>query len=170
MFILRVDHTTKSNALSCLHVVKRSSSVYWPFCSPKKRTLRCVASCLTSVRSWHRSQLLSFVAVVLALPHRNKCWLVSQDRVQLITLESAGVEDLQVCVRWRTGIPGGTGMDVVPTLPKCPVPVLLLMWYRTFEVSATGIDVVPNSTKCPVPARKSLPVSTVPVLMSYRTY
>ena len=112
MFILRVDHTTKSNALSCLHVVKRSSSVYWPFCSPKRRTLRYVASCLTSVRSWHRSQLLSSVAVVLALPHRNKCWLVSQDRVQLITLESAGVEDLQVRLKCVFG-----GVPVFPVVP-----------------------------------------------------
>ena len=64
----------------------------------------------------------------------------------------------------------GTAIDVVPNLPKCPVPVL--MSYRTYrsvryrywcrteftEVSGTGIDVVPNLTKCPVP-----------VLM-YRTY
>ena len=39
---------------------------------------------------------------------------------------------------------GGTGIDVVPNLPKCPVP---------------GIDVVPNLPRCPVP-----------VLMLYRTY
>ena len=76
----------------------------------------------------------------------------------------------------------GTGIDVVPNLPKCPVPVLML--YRTYrsvryryeslyryrryrypyraeltEVSGTGIDVVPNLPKCPVP-----------VLLSYRTY
>ena len=66
---------------------------------------------------------------------------------------------------------GGTGIDVVPNLPKCPVPVL--MSYRTYrsvhyryccrteltEVSGAGIEVVPNLPKCPVP-----------VLMSYRTY
>ena len=49
-------------------------------------------------------------------------------------------------------------VDVVPNLPKCPVPVL--MSYRSYQkVSGTGIDVVPNLPKCPVP-----------VLMSYRTY
>ena len=42
----------------------------------------------------------------------------------------------------------GTGMDVVPNLPKCPVPVLLSC--RTYQVSCTGID-VPNLPKCPVP-------------------
>ena len=80
-----------------------------------------------------------------------------------------------------TEVPG-TGIDIVPILPKCSVPVLML--YRTYrsvryryeslcqyrryqhpyrteltEVSGTGIDVVPNLPKCPVP-----------VLMLYRTY
>ena len=60
----------------------------------------------------------------------------------------------------------GTGIDVVPKLPNCPVPALML--YRTTEVSTTGMKVciggtgmviVPNLPKCPVP-----------VFMSYRTY
>ena len=65
----------------------------------------------------------------------------------------------------------GAGIDVVPKLPKCPVPVL--MSYRTYrsgryrylyrtevtEKSGTGIGVVPNLPKYPVPA-----------LVSYRTY
>ena len=65
---------------------------------------------------------------------------------------------------------GGTGIEVVPNLPKCPVPVL--MSYRTYQsvryrywcraeltkVSGTGID-VPKLRKCPVP-----------VWMFYRTY
>ena len=73
-------------------------------------------------------------------------------------------------IKVYTGI-GGTGIHVVPNLPKCLVPVLLS--YRTYqsvryryrcrtevtEVSGTGIDIVPNLPKCPVP-----------VLMSYRTY
>ena len=76
----------------------------------------------------------------------------------------------------------GTGIDVVPKLPKRPVPVLIL--YRTYrrvryrcwccteltEVSGTGIDVVPNLPKCPVPVWTSVPVPTVLVSMSYRTY
>ena len=70
-----------------------------------------------------------------------------------------------------TDVHTGTGINFVPNLPTCPVPVL--MSYRTFrriryrywcrteltEVSGTGIDVVPNFLKCPVP-----------VLMLYRTY
>ena len=65
----------------------------------------------------------------------------------------------------------GTGMDVVPNLPKCPVPVL--MSYRTYrsvrnrygcytkltKVSGIIMDVVPNLPKCPVP-----------VWMLYRSY
>ena len=64
----------------------------------------------------------------------------------------------------------GTGIDVVPKLPKCPVPVLMSsrthrgVRYRyscteVTEVSGTGIDVVPK-----------LPKGPVPVLLSYRTY
>ena len=49
------------------------------------------------------------------------------------------------CVRYGTGILG-TGMDVVPKLPKRPVPVL--MPYRTYR---SGIYVVPNFLNCPVP-------------------
>ena len=33
-------------------------------------------------------------------------------------------------VRYGTGVPG-TGMDVVPNLPKCPVPVLMYQTYRS---------------------------------------
>ena len=69
----------------------------------------------------------------------------------------------QGCVRYGTGIIGN-GMDVVPKLRKCPVPVLMSYrtcrsiryryWCRTeiAEVSGTGIRVVPNLPKCPVPA------------------
>ena len=57
---------------------------------------------------------------------------------------------------------GGTGFDVVPNLPKCPVPVLMDRTYRRVgtdmkvcteltEVFGTGIDAVPNLPKCPVP-------------------
>ena len=64
---------------------------------------------------------------------------------------------------------GGTGIYVVPKLPKCPVQVFMAYpsyrsaqyrhWCRTdlTEVSGTGIDVVPNLPMCPAP-----------VLMSYR--
>ena len=66
---------------------------------------------------------------------------------------------------------GGTGIYVVPKLPKCPVQVFMAYpsyrsaqyryWCRTdlTEVSGTGIDVVPNLPMCPVP-----------VSMSYRYY
>ena len=85
---------------------------------------------------------------------------------------------LQGCVRCGTGILG-TGMDVLPNLPKCPVPVL--MSYRTYrsfryrywcrteltEVSGNGIDAVPKLQKCPVPVWKSVPVPAVPVSISF---
>ena len=56
----------------------------------------------------------------------------------------------------------GTSIDVVPNLPKCPVPVLMSYrsylsvryryWCRTElnEVSGTSID-VPNLPRCPAP-------------------
>ena len=52
----------------------------------------------------------------------------------------------------------GTGIDVVPNLPKCPVPVYGCCTEFT-EVSGTGIDVVPNLPKCPVPVWKYVPVT-----------
>ena len=72
-------------------------------------------------------------------------------------------------VRYRLTEVSGTGIDVVPNLPKCPVPVFMYRTYRSVrhrywcrteltEVSGTGIHVIPNLPKCPVP-----------VLMSYRT-
>ena len=69
---------------------------------------------------------------------------------------------MQGCVRYGTGILG-TGTDVVPKLPKYPVPVMSYRTYRSVrhqywcteitEVSGTGM--------------KSLPVPVVPVSMSY---
>ena len=90
--------------------------------------------------------------------------------IELATTAAVQVPIFQGCVRYGTGILG-TGIDVVPYLPKCAVPVLTS--YRTYrivrhrywryteltEVSGTGIDVVPNLPKFPVP-----------VLISYRTY
>ena len=89
-------------------------------------------------------------------------------------------------VRYRHGFrtelteESGTGIDVVPNLPKCPVPVLMyrtygsvryryesLYRYRRYrysyrtelaDMSGTGID-VPNFLKC-----------LVPVLMSCRIH
>ena len=60
------------------------------------------------------------------------------------------------------------GIDVVPNLPS----VRHRYWWCTelTEVSGTGIDAVPNLPKCPVPVWKFVPVSAVPVSMSYRTY
>ena len=73
-------------------------------------------------------------------------------------------------VRYRCGCHtevSGTGIDVVPNLPNCPVPVLML--YRTYrsvryrygcrteltEVFGAGIDIAPNLPKCPVPVLTS---------------
>ena len=72
----------------------------------------------------------------------------------------------------------GAGVDVVPNLPKCPVPVInsvpapavpVSISYRTYrsvryrygclpeltEVSGTDIDVIPNLPKRPVPVLMS---------------
>ena len=90
----------------------------------------------------------------------------------------------------------GIGIDVVPNLPKCPVPVLIL--YRNYrsvryrykilyryrryrypcrteltEVSGTGIDAVPNLPEVSgtgIDVVPNLPKFPVPVLMLYRTY
>ena len=62
----------------------------------------------------------------------------------------------------------GTGIDVVPNLPECLVPVLML--YRNYWSIWYGIDVVPNTPRCPVPVWKSGPVPAVPVSISYRSY
>ena len=73
----------------------------------------------------------------------------------------------------RTELPqvSGTGIDIVPNLPKCLVPLLMSYltyrsvhyryWCRTelTDVSGTGIDFVPILWMCPVP-----------VLMSSRNY
>ena len=75
-------------------------------------------------------------------------------RTELTEVSGTG---MQVC----TGT-GGTGIHIVPNLPKFLVPVW--MSYRTYrsvryrhwchteltEVSGTAIDVVPNLPKCPV--------------------
>ena len=104
------------------------------------------------------------------------------------------------CSRYRYGCRteltevSGTGIDVVPNLPKCPVPVLMCRKYRSvryryeslhryrryrypcrtelIEVSGTGADVVPNLPKCPVPVLMLYRLSKcpVPVWMSYRNY
>ena len=62
----------------------------------------------------------------------------------------------------RTAV-SGTG-DVVPNLPKYPVPVL--MSYRTHPSSGTGtsIIVVPNIPTCPVPV---IPAVYVPTIYSW---
>ena len=72
---------------------------------------------------------------------------------------SISVPELPVLMSYLTY---RSGIDVVPNLPKCPVPVLTS--YRLTKVSGTGIDDVPNLPKCPVP---NLPKCPVPVLMSY---
>ena len=92
----------------------------------------------------------------------------------------------------------GTGIDAVPSSPKCPVPVLMLYriyrnvqyryWCRTelTEVSGTGMKVCTGTKSVPVPpvpvsisyrndrvgidVVPKLPKCPVPVLMSYRTY
>ena len=54
----------------------------------------------------------------------------------LYTLSFLDVSDvkhrqrLQGCARYGIGIVG-TGIDVVPNLPKCPVPVLMYQTYRS---------------------------------------
>ena len=69
---------------------------------------------------------------------------------------------------YRTSEVSGTGIDVVPNLPKCPVPVL--MSYPTSEVYGTGIDVVPNLPKCPVPVIRAAYTGGLPRYVPYRTH
>ena len=56
---------------------------------------------------------------------------------------------MQVCTS-----PGGTGIHVVPNLPK----------------SDTGIDVVPNLPKCPVPVIPAVFTGDMPRYVPYRTH
>ena len=88
----------------------------------------------------------------------------------------------------------GTGIDVVPNLPNCPVPVLIsnlpkctipvLTSHRTYrsvryrygcrteltEVSGTGIDAVPNIPKCRVPVIPAVYIAGTPRYVPYRTH
>ena len=97
---------------------------------------------------------------------------------------------------WRrtevTEVPG-TGIDAVPNLTKCPVPVWKSVpvpavpvsisyrsyrnvryryWRRTevTEVSGTGIDVVPSLPKCPVPVIPAVYTGGMPRYVPYRTH
>ena len=62
----------------------------------------------------------------------------------------------------------GTGIEVIPNLLKCWVPVL--MSYRTYRNVWYRYYVVPKLPKCAVPVWKSVPVPAVPVSMSYLTH
>ena len=59
-------------------------------------------------------------------------WITYQCKtIFIVRIEVVRVKIIrQTCVRSGTGTPG-TGMDIVPNLPKCPVPVL--MSYRTYR-------------------------------------
>ena len=60
----------------------------------------------------------------------------------------------------------GTGIHVVPNLPKCPVPVLMS---EITEVSGTGMKVCTRTGGTGIHVVPNLPTCPVPVLMS-RTY
>ena len=76
----------------------------------------------------------------------------------------------------------GTGIDVVPNLPKCSVPVLMShrtyrsFWYRYWcrtehtEVSKPGTKVCTATAGTDMAVVPNLPKFPAPVLMSYRTY
>ena len=62
-------------------------------------------------------------------------------------------------------VTGGTGINVVPNLPKCTMPVL--MSYRTYRSVRHRYRCRTGLTKVSVP---DLPKCPVPVLMLYRNY
>ena len=76
----------------------------------------------------------------------------------------------------------GTGIDVLPNLPNCPVPIL--MSYRTYRsvryrywchaeltgVSGAGIDVVPNLPNCLVPVIPAVYSGGIPRYAPCRTH
>ena len=100
------------------------------------------------------------------------------------------------CRYWRRSEPtevSGNGSDIVPNLPKLPVPVWMFYWtcrsdrkryerlyryrryrypYRTelSKVSGTGISVVPNLPNCPVPVTPALYIGGTPRYVPYRTH
>ena len=124
-------------------------------CSVRYRYFRYRYACRTELTEYPVPVLISYLTYRSV---RYRYWCCAE----ITEVSGTG---MKVCIGT-----GGTGIHVVPNLPKCPVPVL--MSYRTYrsvryrywcteltEVSGTGIDVVPNLPKCPIP-----------VLMSYRTY
>ena len=136
----------------------------------------------------HPNYRIYYNSIRLALAHIRECVFANRLIASFFCMNDASVCSVRYRYsRYRYGCTeitevSGTGIDVVPKLPKCPVPVLML--YRTYRsvlyryeslyryrryrygyrteltgVSGTGIDVVPNLPKCPVP-----------VLMSSRNY
>ena len=123
-----------------------------------------------------------------------KIWSSESDRrrISLILMSQCGGTG---SMSYRTYRSVRYRFDVVPNLPKCPVPVSMLYryWYQLryrrlyryrryrcrcrtelTEVFGAGIDVVPNLPKCPVPLYidvvPNLPKCPVPIGMMYRTY
>ena len=73
----------------------------------------------------------------------------------------------------------GTGIDVVPKLPKNPVPlrksvpappVQVFMSYRLPEVSGTGFDAELNLLKSLVPVIPAVYTACKPWCVAYRTH
>ena len=62
----------------------------------------------------------------------------------------------------------GTGIDAVPNLPKCPVPVLCRT--EVAELSGTGKQVCTGTGGTGIHIVPNLPNCPVPVLMTYRSY
>ena len=73
----------------------------------------------------------------------------------------------------------GTGIDVVPNLPKCTVPVwtsipvpaaYFCRCTELTEVSDIGGDVVPDLLECPIPVVPAIYTGGIPPYVPYRTH
>ena len=79
--------------------------------------------------------------------------------------------------RTKLTVGSGTGIDALPNLPKCPIPVLMLCrtyrrvsyWYgccaELTEESRTGMDVVPVPVPTPVQTFIPVPAVYVPSIL-----
>ena len=131
-----------------------------------------IASAVGTLGGVHTSVALSSATRIFGIVYLQPVYFIfcpsdlSSNSVEMLLLHnSVDCNIPRVCsVRYRCS---RYRLDVVPNLQKRSVPVLM---YRTYRSVRCRFLVVQKLPKCPVPVCKPVPVPTVPVSMSYRTY